>query len=117
MIPMSQKDKCHLTFHSKIIDGEQYNFRQSFSNEESSVVNFLKRIDKFDGEGLINDIAKCIAKSINIDGYFISDSFEDMTVNYEYPKVSINDVFLISMTNLKELLQEWLAFISEKNYL
>ncbi|SDE67241.1 hypothetical protein SAMN05216464_108163 [Mucilaginibacter pineti] len=107
---MSQKDKYQLTFYSKIVNGRKYNLCQS-SPGDYAVLSFLGSIDKIDGEALIYDLDACISRHINVSDGYLSDPVEYMTIGYEYPNVNINDVLSIPMSDLKELLQEWLAYI------
>ena len=109
---MSQKDRYQLTFYSKIVNGGKYNLCQS-SPGDFAALSFLSSIGKIDSEALIYDLDACISRHINVSEGYLSDPVEYMTIGYEYPNVNLNDVLLIPMTGLKELLQEWLAYINQ----
>lgn len=58
----------------------------------------------------LNDYIKFQSDSID---FYQSDSIENInTIEFQYPNVIIDDFITIPMSDLTELLQEWLTFIS-----
>lgn len=78
----------------------------------NSVLIFIDGLDQFECESLISDLERCINGQGNVDEGFFSDGVEHMTILYQYPNINIDNVLIMPMQDMKELLQEWLAFIS-----
>lgn len=76
----------------------------------NSALGFINRLNEFECTSLIDDLKRCIKVQGNVDEGFFSDSVEDMSILYKYPDIIIDDWYTVSMQDLKELLQEWLAF-------
>jgi len=77
-----------------------------------SVLSFIGRLDKHDTEGFLHDLNRSINLRGNSDEGFFSDSVEYMEILYQYPNVNIDDILIISMEDMKGLLEEWHSFIT-----
>lgn len=73
---------------------------------------FINRLDQNECKGFIYDLNRCISLQRNSDEVFFSDGVEDMEIMYQYPNVNIDNVLIISMQDMKGLLEEWLEFIT-----
>lgn len=80
---------------------------------DNAVLSFIGDLDKAETESFIEDMQRCITTQSNyLDEGFIPYNAEFMEIKYQYPNVNIDDILLIPMTDMKELLEEWLGFIS-----
>ncbi len=71
------------------------------------------RLYEVELNGFISDLNKSINQGSNYDEGFFSDSVEDITIKYEYPNVNWDDVYTISMVDLRDLMLEWKEFINK----
>ena len=78
---------------------------------EFSVFQFIGRLNSGECQFLIEEIEKA-ENGFQYDNLPTSDSYEDIRVNYVFPNVIIDDILTVSMSDFKELLQEWLTFIN-----
>ena len=85
---------------------------QTTPQSDNSALSFLNHLTKHDAECFIDDLTRSLFKQLNIDEGFFSDSVEDLDILYQYPNVNINHVLLLPMQDMKEILEEWLAFTS-----
>lgn len=110
---MSIREQYGLEFQKRSIEG--YGVLpfvyQKVEGGPNSTLLFIGKLSQFEIESLIYDIEQCLINEQNFDEFFLSDSIEDTTIAYDYPNVKINDLLIISMQNLKQLLNEWNNYI------
>ncbi|NTE00502.1 hypothetical protein G6M26_23420 [Agrobacterium tumefaciens] len=112
---MPKKEHYGLEFtKQKLSNGEIfYRVDQKLNGNINNVIlNFIYRLNEHQTKSFINDLNRCISSQANVDEGFFSDSVEDMEILYQYPNVDINDILKLPMVDLKEILEEWLEFIS-----
>ncbi len=109
---MSKREQFDLTFYKKLFDGQiYYECSSNHHHNDYSSLCFISRLSKFESVSLRNDLKQCIDFETNVDEGFFSDSVEDRSIIYQFPNVNIDDILIISMLDLKELLDEWHIFI------
>ena len=111
---MSKLSKYTLQFvRRKLNNGKVVpNAIQTINGSDNSVLSFINGLDKHDTMSFINDLKDCININGNRDEGFFSDSVEHISILYQYPNVNIDDILVLPMVDLKEILEEWLEFIS-----
>lgn len=85
---------------------------QQVDYSSNSALQFISRLSKHEIESLIYDLERCLNSQGNIDEGFFSGSVEDIDILYVYPNINIDNVLLISMQDMKIILQEWLVFVN-----
>ncbi len=110
---MSKREQYGITFYQTITsDGNNgYLCRKDNINQHSHLT-IICRLNISETESLINNINNAISGKY-YEQFFSSDNIESETVELSYPNVIINGNLIIPMQDLKELLQEWLNFISD----
>lgn len=106
------KEVYGLEFYKKWVqDRERPFITQKVYRSYNSVLSFIGRLDITDTESFIYDLNRSIELRGNSDEGFFSDSVEDLQILYQYPNINIENVITIPMTDMKEILEEWLEFI------
>ena len=110
------REQYELVFQKRSIDGYgvlPFVF-QKVEGGSNSALLFIGKLNRFEIESLIYDLDQSLIDGQNFDELFLSDSIEDITITiaYDYPNVIINNLLIISMQNLKRLLNEWNHYIS-----
>jgi hypothetical protein len=107
---MTKREKYGLTFlTTNTIDG--YKGYRCFKEDvdEFSHLQILSHMDNSEIKDLIEELEKALNGEY-YEQYFTSDGVEADSIELNYPNVIINEHLTISMVELLELLQEWLAF-------
>jgi len=103
-----------MTFHSRIFNGMKHNICES-TNVDYYNLSFFTFFSAKETSSFIDDLNRCIMHKFNISDFYLSDSVENIyTIEYKYPNMVIDDgIVIIPMIDLKELLQDWLTFITQ----
>lgn len=111
---MSKREQYGLVFYKKALSNGKVVPLASLKKivPDRSVLIFISRLDKHDCEGFLHDLNRSISLQGNSDDGFFSDSVEHMNITYQYPNINIDNMLVISMEDMKGLLEEWLEFIS-----
>ena len=111
---MSKRTQYGLEFYNRSINSRKINICQLKTQDggNNSLLSFMTHLSINDCQNFIADLTGCLAGHTNVDEGFLSDSVEDINISYNYPNVIIEDILIIPMQDLKDLLQEWLEFIS-----
>jgi len=118
---MSKKEQYGLVFYKQNVDGlgirERINIKPDY--EKNNILYYIARWGKSETKAFIYDLKKSLEMQSNYEEDFFTDSTEMLEVLFVYPNITIRDesdknnyVFTIPMADMKELLEEWLAFIS-----
>ena len=112
---MSKKEHYGLEFTKQKLSNREIFYRvdqKLNGNINNVILNFIYRLDEHQTKSFISDLNRCISSQANADEGFFSDSVEDIEILYKYPNVDINNILTLPMEDLKEILEEWLVFIS-----
>ncbi|MNK88836.1 hypothetical protein D3C87_1088180 [compost metagenome] len=110
---MTKREQYGLTFKNFIspVDNSPYNSCVAENSSVFAELQIIRYFDKSEAQRLIDEIQNAQ------DGVHFQESIdtrwgavEDIMI--QPPSVNINDVLLIPMQDMKELLQEWIAFVS-----
>ena len=109
---MSLKEKYGIVFYSQIISGVKYN-TCNVTDSNYYNLSFISCFDSTETSQMIGDLNNCITYQYNISDTYESDSIENIhIIEYQYPNMLIDNIVTIPMTDLKELLQEWLTYLN-----
>ncbi|GEM_PF-1300932 len=115
---MTIKEKYGLEFHSKIL--HESNYYKISINEEYYFLQFIGYCDTIELKGLLDDINESLESKKSFDGIHLTNS-TTLNIICDYPNVKISDwasidktANVISMVDLKELIEEWLNFIKSE---
>lgn len=113
---MTKREQYSLTFNKIYLEG--YGLEHYIDCEpENTTHSMLIRVGRlYEGEldGFISDLNRSIDQGSNYDVGFFSDSVEDITVKYEYPNVNWDDVYTISMVDLRDIMLEWKEYLNKE---
>lgn len=112
---MTKREQYGLSFYKKknSFDGAIENIcKREGSINEYNHLQILTQFSQIETTDLIEEIENALNGKY-YEEYFTSDPIEFVSIKLAYPNVIFgeNDL-IISMQDLKDLLQEWLAFIS-----
>jgi hypothetical protein len=110
---MTKREEYGLTF-SKWVEPTNQKIYNLCRRDEVGIYSHLVFIDQLDLSEL-NSIIDEIKKAINGEDYNdlpTSDSYENISLELIFPNVIIEEDLTISMEDFKELLLEWIDFIS-----
>ncbi len=110
---LTKREKYGLTF-TKWVDPTSQKIYNICRRDEVDIYSHLVFIDQLDLSEL-NSIIDEITKAINGDDYNdlpTSDSYENISLELVFPNVIIEEDLTVSMEDFKELLLEWIDFIS-----
>jgi hypothetical protein len=100
-----------ITFYSKVINGQKFNFCQ-LSDKNYYTLSFIGDLSNEEVDSLIDELQCSINSCGGINDYFLSDSVEGKIIAYQYSNMVINNILTLPMTDLLQIAQAWLAFIS-----
>lgn len=112
---MTKREQYGLSF-SKIqrsSDGSTVNIcKKNGTVNQYSTLQVIQQLNKVEAMALIEEINNAL-NGVYYEEYFVSDGTESDSIQLSTPNVILgeND-FIIPMSDLKLLLQEWLAFIN-----
>lgn len=111
---MTKREQFNLIFNfRKMSTGEVVAIvRHKFQGTDESNLTFIESLTKHEAEAFIHDMERCLRSQGNVDEGFFSDSVAYLDISYQYPNVVIDDAYTIPMIDMKELLEEWLEFMS-----
>jgi hypothetical protein len=110
---LTKREQFGLTF-SKWVEPTSQKIYNLCRRDEVGIYSYLVFIDKLDLSEL-NSIIDEITKAINGDLYDFfpsSDSYENVSLELTFPNVIIEEKLTVSMLDFKQLLEEWIDFIS-----
>lgn len=118
---MTKREEYGLLFNKKIIKdfGFSYSIYVKFGFQANSYLTYLGSMGTYETQSLIYDLNASINNGNNYEEDFFSDSTEMLKIVFDYPNIKIenqsfagNFVYTIPMQDLKEIMEEWLVFIS-----
>ncbi|MBP6755710.1 MAG: hypothetical protein KA210_06140 [Bacteroidia bacterium] len=110
---LTKREQYGLTF-TKWMEPESNELYNICSRDEVGVYSHLTFI-RYLNVGELNAIIKEITNAQNgqiYDSLPSSDSYEDVSLELSFPNITIDDVLTVPMEDFKELLLEWIDFIS-----
>ncbi len=113
---MTKREQYGLIFEKRDIKGIGifYSAEQKIPGDDYSVLTYIDRLSVPEVEGFIEDLNISLNQGSNYDDGYSSNSIEDISIMYDYPNVNIEDILIISMVDMRDLLIEWLDFITNK---
>ncbi len=115
---MTIKEKYGLEFHSKILH-ESNHYNISF-NKGYYFLQFIGYCDILELKGLLDDINESLESKNSFEGEHLTNS-TTLNIICDYPNIKISDwtskditLFIISMVDLKGLIEEWLEFVKSE---
>ena len=82
------------------------------SNSDHTVLSFLNTLQESECKAFLYDMNWCLDRQSNGMGGFNSDGVEYLYngIIYQYPNVIIDDILILSMQDMKEILEELLKY-------
>ncbi|NOQ72106.1 MAG: hypothetical protein GQ574_08900 [Crocinitomix sp.] len=114
---MTTKENYHLTF-SKVRSrniGFVYTCTPNDPRIEGSATlsNLLEHLADDEAKFLLEEVNLVISGAVFQDNYSLNNGAH-VWVDFEPPNALISDIHLIPLTDLKELLEEWIAYVELK---
>lgn len=113
---MTKREQYGLIFDKMQVEGFGIRdfIRQRNPGGSNGILIYIGRLDEEETKAFINDMNQSLNLGRNYDDGFLTDSVEHLTITYEYPNVKWDNILTISMIDLRDLLIEWLDFITKK---
>lgn len=113
---MTKREQFELRFGKHYFHGLAiYTCKKEGVVNANNHLQLIQNLCKTETEGFLYELNKALGGE-RYEEYFLSDSVEHESIELKYPNVILgeNDL-IISMQDMKELLQEWLDFITKDN--